>query len=285
MYPKRAILADARAHEVPILGVDINVSPSAYTAELPTVGRKALRMGLMDVRGISSSEIDSIIEGRPWRSFGDFCRRVEVSRPVTEALVSCGAFDPIKGKRARRELLWELGERWVERTRERKEQLSLDLSLAEPIRLPGIADFTDQEKVEAELEVLGLDVCKHIISFFQDELAELGWTPASDLLKKRSNAQVVVAGVKVATQSPPIRSGKRVIFLTLEDGTGQSNVAFFEEALQTSARRIFDGWILAVKGTVRRAGARGVSVLGEEVIDLRSKSPGKLWHASQGSAG
>lgn len=285
MYPRRAILADARSHEVPILGVDINISAPAYTAEAPAAGRKALRMGLMDIKGISDAEIDSIVQGRPWESFGDFCRRADISQPVVEALVSCGAFDSIKGQRARRELLWEVGERFRDRTRQRKEQLSLDLQVAEPIELPGIEDFTTKEKVEAELEVLGLDVCKHVISFYSERLQELGWTPASELLTKRSSAQVVVAGVKVATQSPPIRSGKRVIFLTLEDGTGQANVAFFEEALEKSARKIFDGWILAVRGTVRRAGARGVSVLGEDVIDLKGSSPAKLWHASPGSAG
>ena len=30
-------------------------------------------------------------------------------------------------------------------------------------------------------------------------------------------AEVLVAGVKVATQTPPIRSGKRVVFVTLDD--------------------------------------------------------------------
>jgi len=45
-----------------------------------------------------------------------------------------------------------------------------------------------------------------------------------------------------------------------------------------------------VKGTLRRTGVKGVSVLGEEVIDLAklkgTPPPGlKLWHASPGSAG
>ncbi|MEA2588093.1 MAG: error-prone polymerase, partial [Actinomycetota bacterium] len=105
--------------------------------------------------------------------------------------------------------------------------------------------------------------------------------------------KVVVAGVKVATQTPPIRSGKRVIFLTLDDGTGNADVALFEEAQSRYARCVFDGWILAVRGTLRRTGVKGVSVLGEEVIDLAKLKgatpvvpPGsKIWHSSPGSAG
>lgn len=107
---------------------------------------------------------------------------------------------------------------------------------------------------------------------------------------------MVVAGVKIATQTPPVKSGKRVIFLTLEDGWGQADVTFFEEAQSKYARTVFDGWILAVRGTVRRTGPRGVSVLAEEVIDLtkfkESQTPSKgatplpkLWYSSGGSAG
>ena len=98
---------------------------------------------------------------------------------------------------------------------------------------------------------------------------------------------VVVAGVKVATQTPPVKSGKRVIFLTLEDGTGQSDIALFEEVQAKYARKVFDSWILAVRGTVRRTGRKGVSILGEQVLDLSQleQAPKKLWHSSGGSAG
>jgi error-prone DNA polymerase len=98
---------------------------------------------------------------------------------------------------------------------------------------------------------------------------------------------VVVAGVKVATQTPPVKSGKRVIFLTLEDGTGQADIALFEEVQAKYARKVFDSWILAVRGTVRRTGRKGVSILGEQVLDLSQleQAPKKLWHSSGGSAG
>ncbi|HKN49999.1 MAG TPA: OB-fold nucleic acid binding domain-containing protein, partial [Actinomycetota bacterium] len=289
MYPRRAILADARARGVPILPVDVNHSAADYRA-VPGTDPVALRLGLKDVKGISEAEIASVIGGRPWHDFAGFCRRADVSRPVTEALVHCGAFDSIKGRRSRRELWWLVEESWSARARERADQMSLDLAEAEQIRLPGLEDYSVREKVDAELEVLGLDVTRHLISFYQEELEALGWTPAAELRTRRGNTRVVVAGVKVATQTPPIRSGKRVIFLTLDDGTGNADVALFEEAQSRYARCVFDGWILAVKGTLRRTGVKGVSVLGEEVIDLArlkgTTPPGlKLWHSSPGSAG
>ncbi|MGH2704585.1 MAG: DNA polymerase III subunit alpha [Actinomycetota bacterium] len=300
MYPRRAILADARAHRVPILPVDVNRSWGDYRVEpvddpdgvpCPDGGVVlGIRLALRDVKGISLAEIDSILAGRPWRSFEEFCRRAEVDRNVTEALVHCGAFDSVKGARSRRELFWLVEQHWGRRETERSEQLSFDLAgdlaaSARQARLPGIADYTASERVSAELEVLGLDASSHVLSFYEEQLRGLGWTPAAKLRTLRGGAGVVVAGVKVATQTPPVRSGRRVLFLTLEDGTGQADITFFEEAQAKYARRVFDGWILAVRGTVRRTGARGVSVLGEEVLDLRAVSGRKLWHASPGSAG
>jgi error-prone DNA polymerase len=292
MYPRRAILADARAHGVEILGVDVNASWPDYRSE-----DGGIRLGLKDVDGISQTDISSIVGGRPWRSFRDFCLRAEVARPVVEGLVHCGAFDAIKGKRSRRELLWAVEETWSQRVRERADQMSFDLLTAEQIQLPGLSDYSDRERVDAELEVLGMDVTRHLISFYRPELERLGWTPASELRSKRGNVPIVVAGVKVATQTPPVRSGKRVIFLTLEDGTGQSDIALFEEVQAKYARCVFDGWILAVRGTLRRTGPKGVSILAEEVVDVvkfsRRKGGNateqpplpKLWWASPGSAG
>ncbi|HEY8199738.1 MAG TPA: DNA polymerase III subunit alpha, partial [Actinomycetota bacterium] len=154
MYPRRAILADARAHGVPILPVDVNASWPDYRVEAVS-GRLGIRLGLKDVDGISQADIDSIVGGRPWRTFRDFCRRAEVSRPVVEGLVHCGAFDAVKGRRSRRELYWMVEETWSQRVRERADQLSFDLTLAEPVQLPGLVDYSERERVDAELEVVG----------------------------------------------------------------------------------------------------------------------------------
>ncbi|MGI8427608.1 MAG: DNA polymerase III subunit alpha [Actinomycetota bacterium] len=263
MYPRRAILSDARAWGVPILPLDVNASWTDYRSE-----EGGIRIGLQDVKGITGAEIEVIISGRPWRSPEAFCREAAVSRPVIESLIHCGAFDSIKGKRSRRQLFWM--STLEKREPQTGEQMAFQEEILSPeqIVLPGIEEYSDRDRVSAELEVTGLDSTRHVISFYIERLNKLGWTPASELLTKRGGATVVVAGVKVATQTPPIRSGKRVIFLTLDDGTGQPNIALFDEAQAKFARVVFDGWILAVKGKVRRTGAKGISILGEEVIDL-----------------
>jgi error-prone DNA polymerase len=114
--------------------------------------------------------------------------------------------------------------------------------------------------VRAELEVLGLDASRHVVDFYRPFLAALGAVPAGQLLGCRSGAEVLVAGVKVATQTPPIRSGRRVVFVTLDDGTGCTDSTFFEDAQGPYAATVFHSWLLVIRGVLRRTGPRGVSL-------------------------
>jgi error-prone DNA polymerase len=70
---------------------------------------------------------------------------------------------------------------------------------------------------------------------------------------------VLVAGVKTSTQTPAVRSGQRIIFATLDDVTGQMNLAFFESVQQRCAARVFGSWLLLVRGRVRRPRQRSGS--------------------------
>jgi error-prone DNA polymerase len=220
-----------------------------------------------------------------------------VSRPVVERLVLAGGFDALYGfgvrdreagrpthrrkQVTRRDLLLQIGEldRWSRSGARANSsgQLSLDLmglelsgdspeetgpeetglSWAEGSGLP---EFTDAELVRAELEVLGLDASRHVVDFYEPFLAALGVTRAPDMVRSRSQAEVLVAGVKVATQTPPIRSGKRVVFVTLDDARGPVDATFFEDAQGPYAATLFHSWLLVIRGHVRRTGPRGVSL-------------------------
>jgi error-prone DNA polymerase len=120
--------------------------------------------------------------------------------------------------------------------------------------------MSSAERVRAELDVLGLDVSAHVMDAYAPFLDELGVTRSSGLLGCRSRQQVLVAGVKVATQTPPIRSGRRVIFVTLDDATGPLDATFFEDAQVGYATTVFHSWLLVIAGLVRRTGPRGVSM-------------------------
>ena len=140
-------------------------------------------------------------------------------------------------------------------------QLTLDLGDTPALtENSGLPEMTGAERVRAELEILGLDVSHHVVDFYAPMLRELGVVWARDLLRQRSRSELLVAGVKVATQTPPIRSGRRVVFLTLDDGTGPVDATFFEDAQGPYAATLFHSWLLVVRGELRRTGPKGVSL-------------------------
>ena len=148
-------------------------------------------------------------------------------------------------------------------------QLAFDLGDAPGETEPtGLPEMTGAERVRAELEVLGLDVSRHVVDFYTPLLDALEVARSIDLLSRRSRSSLLVGGVKVATQTPPIRSGRRVVFLTLDDATGPVDATFFEDAQGPYAATVFHSWLLLVRGELRRTGPRGVSLRATGCWDL-----------------
>jgi error-prone DNA polymerase len=160
-------------------------------------------------------------------------------------------------------------------------QLPLFLGEARPTP-SGLPEMNGAERVRAELEVLGLDASRHVLSAYEPFLVELGVVRSRTLRAQRGGADLIVAGVKVATQTPPVRSGRRVVFLTLDDATGPVDITFFEDAQAQCAATLFHGWLLVVRGVLRRTGARGVSLRGTGCWDLTALYA--AWRAGDRSA-
>ncbi len=160
---------------------------------------------------------------------------------------------------------------------EQPTQLTLDLGDRPQLGAgAGLPEMTGPERVRAELDVLGLDVSAHVVEFYAPLLRALGVTRSRDLLAARSRSEVWVAGVKVATQTPPVRSGRRVVFLTLDDSTGPADCTFFEDVQGPYAGTVFHSWLLLVRGVLRRTGDRGVSIRATGAWELAA-----LWDAWQ----
>jgi error-prone DNA polymerase len=140
----------------------------------------------------------------------------------------------------------------------------------------GLPEMNAEERMRAELEILGLDVSSHVVDRYREFLDELGVTRSCDLLRRRSKADLLVAGVKVATQTPPVRSGRRVIFVTLDDATGPVDATFFDDAQGPYAATVFGSWLLVIRGELRRTGYRGVSLRATGAWELPALHD--LWH-------
>ncbi|HEX8779813.1 MAG TPA: OB-fold nucleic acid binding domain-containing protein, partial [Nocardioides sp.] len=142
----------------------------------------------------------------------------------------------------------------------------------------GLPEMTPEERMRAELDILGLDASRHVMTRYASFLESLGVTASRDLLARRSRSELLVAGVKVATQTPPIRSGHRVVFLTVDDGTGPVDATFFEDVQGPCAATVFSSWLLLVRGELRRTGRRGVSLRATGAWELSALHD--LWRAA-----
>jgi len=126
------------------------------------------------------------------------------------------------------------------------------------------------ERVEAELDILGFELSQHVLHFYADLLAGLDVVRSTGLADCENGETILVAGAKVATQTPAVRSGQRIIFASLDDAAGLVDLAFFESVQDRCAARVFASWLLLVRGRVRRAGAgpMAVTVNATECWDL-----------------
>jgi error-prone DNA polymerase len=281
MYPKRLLLADARRRGVPVLPLDVNRSAVPYRIELVSdaggAERWGLRLALADVHGISEAEALRIEEGQPYGSLRDFWDRAHPGRPVAERLAQVGALDAFGANR--RDLLLHVAElHGARRAAGTRGSVQLPLGGGRSTAPVGLPDLTEAERLSAELGVLGMDASRHLMQDHRAFLAELGVVPARRLREAGHGQTVLVAGAKAATQTPPIRSGKRVVFTTLDDGTGLVDLAFFDDSHEACAHTVFHSFLLLVRGVVQRRGPQSLSVVGAaawdlaELVELRGRS-------------
>lgn len=277
MYPKRLMIDEARQLGVGLAPLDINFSGDRYLVEEPALEEPAtgqsVRIALTSVSGISEREVISIIAGRPYVDLADFYRRSGASQPVIETLIMTGAFDRVhsltSGALNHRDLLLHLSDL----ARSPVSNISgaqMVFGFTPPDLLSsGLPAMGAAEKVRNEVERLGMDISHHMLEFYAPFLNAIGAVKSSDLLSLRSQSNVLVAGVKVAMQTPPVRSGRRVIFLTLDDGYGCTDSTFFSDAQEGFASTLYTTSLLLVRGKTRRTGERGISINASGAWDLR----------------
>ena len=287
MYPKRLIVDEARQWGIALAPLDVNLSDRTHRVErtsevtrapyvapdqlstgksltLPDARGYAIRLALADVEGISEGEVDSIIAARPYTDLADFVHRSGSSKPTTESLVMVGAFDALhqlaEKKINRRDLLMHLHDLHESTTKKGAgSQLLLDLA-APDLLSSGLPDLAPSEIVANEIDILGMDISQHMLEFYSDFLNHVGAIKSADLIKQRSGSSVLVAGVKVALQTPPVRSGRRVMFLTIDDGYGCNDVTFFEDVQSDYAALLRNSSLFLIRGVIRRTGPRGISL-------------------------
>jgi len=264
-YPAGVIVNEAKHFGVEVLPADVNRSRDRYWVE-----EGAIRVGLAQVRGLSAAALEAILEAReadgPFRSLREFCARTELARPMVENLIKAGALDRLG--RSRRTLLWELNEicntgaRRRDRAQQMNGQLAFPCAEGRSHTAPALPALTEREEAASELAMMGVSVKRHPLSFAKDRLKRMGVLTRAQLDPLPDGRRVRVAGIVIARQRPPTKSGQTVIFVTLEDETGLTEVTVFERVYQRWGKVIFSSSALIVDGVLQKRGRYGTVVVG-----------------------
>ena len=140
--------------------------------------------------------------------------------------------------------------------------------MATAVESHNLPDIKLPEQLQNELDTLGTEVTSHALIPYGDFLNDIGVKKSSQLIHERSGTSVLVVGVKVALQTPPIRSGQRVMFLTIDDGYGCNDLTFFQDAQAQYAHVIRSSGLILARGVIRRTGPRGISLRATAAWDL-----------------
>ncbi|NLJ80487.1 MAG: DNA polymerase III subunit alpha [Firmicutes bacterium] len=246
-YPANTLCAQARNRGLTILSPDINHSVPEFEA-----AGNSIRIGLRQVKGMEDTFLESIQEARleqPFYSLHDFVRRTAVNKDVVENLILAGAFDRFSLNR--RALLWDLPKSY------RLKQGSL--CLENPTANYSIPDFAPLERWLREYASLGLAAKEHIMEFYRPRLSKQ--ILSSKEVKAQKEGIVRTAGLVIRAQRPPTRSGKTVVFLTLEDEFGLFDVIIFENIYRKFGPLIFNQPLLLIKGEISRKEHRRLTTI------------------------
>lgn len=130
-------------------------------------------------------------------------------------------------------------------------------------------DFTLSEKIGFEYSLLGLGVSGHPMAVWRETLRKGGFVGSDELKNIKPGECVKVGGIPVRPHRPPTKSGKTVVFLSLEDEKGLADVTCFESVYKKYGKFLFPGEIipLGIWGQVQRRG-NAVSVTARTIFPL-----------------
>jgi DNA polymerase III subunit alpha len=280
-YHVSAYVEEAKRWGIEVRLPSVNHSRMEYAAESGADGRRALRVGLMQVKGLRLETIMAILRTREesgaFGSLEDFLRRVSVERDEIEALIKCGAFDHIGDEvraTTRPEMLW----RWnlLQREKQRENPRlrtgftgspppsaplmasgmtdslfggTPDEEASEALQGMPTAEYTQEQKLRYEREILEVCVSGHPLDFLPRN-GEV-W---SDELEQLRGKRVALCGWVVTYRHVGTKNYRNMMFVTLEDQRGVYEAVLFPEAYEKYGGLVFETRALRVTGRVEQDG-------------------------------
>lgn len=205
-----------------------------------TVG---LRVGLRRVKGLSEEAGLRIAAAQPFKDVDDLQARAALNSRELEFLARAGALSALSGHRYQAH--WDAAgvdrPAAIWRAAEAVPSYRTDVALSAP---------QVGEDMKLDYRYLGLSLGPHPMSLLRDASALKRHVCAADLEQCRHGQFVRVAGLVTCRQRPGTATG--VVFVTLEDETGNINVVVWSHLFDRFRATILQGQLLRVEGLLQR---------------------------------
>jgi error-prone DNA polymerase len=293
-YAPAQLVQDARRHGVTVRPADVTVSdwdctlePSATTSACasrragsdspedagpqratrlhdapsclaPRSSPPILRLGLRMVRGLTEAGGARIVAARaqaPFASVADLAHRAGLDRRDLAALADADALAALAGHR--HHAVWQVG--GVERL---PALLAGGTFAEEDAALDAPSEGQD---IVADYRRVGLTLRRHPLALLRAQMAARRLATAKEVATAPNGRPVRTAGIVIGRQRPDTASG--VVFVTLEDETGTTNVIVWRDLGDRQRREMLGARLLGVYGRVEREGVV-VHRLGGRLVDL-----------------
>ncbi len=243
-YSPSQLVQDARRHQVTILPIDVNHSD--WDHQLLNDKQHSLRLGLRLVKGLSHDGVERIMQQRSSRQFlqvSDLRQRAQLDRRDMEALADADSLGSLSGHRHQAQ--WQIMALEEQKPLLENENWQSAQYFNDGIQLqtPAIA-----EEILADYRSTGLTLRPHPMQLLRHQYPFNRCKRHRDLAAIGNNRFVRIAGLVTGRQRPGTASG--VLFLTLEDETGNSNIVVWPRVQEQFRKPLMTSQLLLVKGTL-----------------------------------
>ena len=249
-YSSSQLIQDIKCHQVEIFAIDIQFSDWDHTLEAsfktpePDLSKQpAIRLGLRLIKGLSHQAAERLISARqrqPFRDLADLKYRAQLNKHDLDALAHADALASITGHR--HQARWQVqGIQPESPLLKNHHQVDTTVALSEP---------TEAQTLVEDYRSTGLTLKKHPMAILRSHPALKGCKRHEDLFSLGHKRFVKIAGIVTGRQRPGSAAG--VLFLTLEDETGNSNIIVWRDLVARHRAILLQAKLLKVKGVIER---------------------------------
>lgn len=278
-------VAECRRMKINVLPPDINKSDLGFkiVQDQTSLDGRAIRFGLSAIKNVGEAAISAILTAREageFVSFTDFCLRVDaqkVNKKVLESLVKAGAFDSFGRRAALLSVMDEIRNKATAKTRRDAGQPGLfeteekETDVSPRDSLPDIQEFSQEEKLALERQLLGLYLTEHPLTASLSKIAGRVSHKLCELSLEEHAGQKVRIGGIVASQRIVVtkNGGREMAFITFEDDTANVDLVVFPAVFERTRELWGRREPILIEGTVNQRDD-ALSIIVDRVFALDS---------------